>query len=254
MNSGKKENLKDFIKKEIKRSGFPLEALSSIILDKNGWDVTPHLLFFNELKECFNEIDIYASKQSKRKEFNDAMETLIIECKKQEKKPWVFFRQNKLNTDFSTLNVTPESAKESFSKGFSHHYYHRRKPCGYHFPTFVAKGKPDVILDAINHLLDSLNFAQNATSRLNEKYGVRLLEVFYPVIIFDGELFSARIKPNGDIRITKSRHLQLKVCRAIKEPKLIELSSIEMQWEISREYMIDIVTKDSLDDFLKYFP
>jgi len=182
------------------------------------------------------------------------METLIIECKKQEKKPWVLFRQKEPNTDFDTLNVTPETAKESFNKGFSHHYYYRRKPCGYHFPTFVAKGKPDVILDAVNHLLDSLNFAQNVTASLNEKYGVRLLEVFYPVIIFDGKLFSARIKPDGDIKITKSKHLQLKVCRAIKEPKLLELSQIQMRWEIKKDYMIDIVTKDSLDDFLKYFP
>jgi len=250
-----KESFEAYITKEIQKSGFPLEAFSSIILDKFGWGITPHLLFFNSAKNCYNEIDIHASKESSRKGFKEVTETLIIECKKQEKKPWVFFEQQEPNTDFRALQIALDSDEQPFERDFKKHYYHGKKPCAYHFPCFVKSGKPDVILDTVNHVIDSMAFCRNLISRINEEYKLaRVQEVFYPVIVLSGKLFSAKILTNGKIEITKSNHLQLKVSRAVEEPKLLELTEDQTCFNFTKEYLIDIVRKDWFESFLKYFP
>jgi hypothetical protein len=257
MSTPKKE-LEAFIAKEIKKSGFPLEIFSSLILEKADWNVTRHLLYFNELRSIYNEIDIYASKQSKRAGFGGSrlqvLEVLVIECKKQEEKPWVFFEQERLNSNFSTLVVVPKDSCVLFEKGFINHYYYNRKPCSYHFPTFVSSGKPDVILDTINHVIDAVNYVCLMSTNLMTKYNVRWEQIYYPVIIFDGKLYSAKIETDESITTTESNHLQLRVERALKEPEISEMSIKEVHYNISRSYIIDIVRKDFLSEFLKNFP
>jgi len=167
------EDIEKFISEQIKKSGFPLEAYSCMILDKKGWDITPHLLFYNDSKQCYNEIDVFASKASLRKGFRGGKflkrEILIIECKKQEKRPWIFFEGDEPNEDSSSLYIVPSNPYLISKASFKNHYYYKQKPCGYHFPCFVKQGKPDVILDAVNHVIDSINSYKKTTLDLRRK-------------------------------------------------------------------------------------
>jgi hypothetical protein len=253
-----KEELEIFIAKQIRKSGFPLEIFSSLKLKKAGWNVTPHLLFYNELKNSYNELDIYASKLSKRQGFVGShfmvLEVLVIECKKQETVPWVFFEQEQPTSSFLTLAVVPPDSCVLFEKSFKNHYYFNKKPCSYHFPAFVSSGKPDVILDAINHVLDALNYIRTMATNLMGNYHIRNEQIFYPVVVLDGKLFSAKIEADDTVTATESNHLQLQVERALKEPLMTEMSNTQITWSISDTYIVDIVRKDFLEEFLKNFP
>ena len=99
----------DFIKKEIERSGFPLEIEVSSILKEDGWEVLPSSIYFDEDEKSWREIDIKAYKSADSSSQNESIKpyrltlALIIECKKSEKFAWVFFPQPRSKEDLSRV-------------------------------------------------------------------------------------------------------------------------------------------------------
>jgi len=254
----KTEDIEEFISEEIKKSGFPLEAYANMILDKKGWDINPHLLYYNESEQCYNEIDIVAIKSSLRKGFKGGKflkrEILIIECKKQEKKPWIFFEGDEEIVDSSSLCVVPPNLNLVSKQSFKNHYYFKQKPCNYHFPTFVKSGKPDVIFDTINHLIESIDSYKKTTLDLKKKITFQGYDIYYPVIILDGKLFSAKIEIDGKIKVSEVNYLQLEVSRLRKEAELLGISNVQITWSNTKDYVIDVVRKGFFEEFLKNFP
>ena len=248
-----KNDIEAFIRKEIKKSGFPLEIKSALILRKLGWNAIPHTIFYNSLKNSNREIDLTAIKQIQDPRFTLAFSILVIECKKQEKKPWVFFEGDEVNTKVtSIIALSKERTYHYVRKHFEEHYYRRQKPCVFHFPAFVESGKPDVILEAINQVLDSLTFTYDQFSK-GKIYGV-FPTFFYPIIILDGRLFSAQVKPDGDIIVTETDYLQLWARKGLREPEEIEVADSSTISSFTKDIVIDIVRFDFLEKFLKFFP
>jgi len=83
------------IRKEIGKSGHPVSLKASFILNKKKWYVKNAPRYFGYGSKKVREIDIVAEKECPLVE--NSKNVLIIECKKSRDKPWVFFRQNKLN-------------------------------------------------------------------------------------------------------------------------------------------------------------
>lgn len=256
--NNKREDIERYISEQISKSGFPLEAYTCMVLDKNKWDITPHLIYYNDYEQSYNEIDVYAYKSSLRKGFTRGRflkrEVLIVECKKQEKKPWIFFEGDEEITHASSLYVVPENFNIVSQASFKNHYYYKMKPCIYHFPRFVKSGNPDVILDAVNHLIDSINSCKRTPLDVKKKIDVQAYDIYYPIIILDGRLYSAKIEIDGKIRVSEANHLQLKVSRLVKETKILKMTKEEIEWAETDDYIIDIVRKDFLGEFLKNFP
>jgi len=244
------KNVEEYITKSIGKSGFPLEIMSSILLEKHGWAIDPHVIFFNENKKEYSEVDIIASKKTRVK---DATDVLIIECKKQFKKPWVLFEGEKTNQNVTSLNIAPLTVYGVFEKYFKNHYYFNKKPCSFHFPTFIKKRSSDVILEAIVQVLDALLFFWEQEVYSIEEYKLSRVTFFYPIIILDGRLFSAHVKPNGEIESHESNYLQLKVTRALREPEKIRWSESMSKILYRKDFIIDVVRKDYIEEFLKNF-
>lgn len=245
------DEIKEYIKKEIAKSGFPLEIKVATLLDQHMWVVLPHLIY--SLKKDKNqELDIYAAKDMKS--LKNGKHVLVIECKKQENKPWIFFEQSKLNTDVFSLNISPLNLYGHFEPSFQKkHYYCKQKPCAYHFPSFVKGGKPDVILEAINQVLNALIFCWETEMYLFKKMEHKYVCIFYPIIVLDGQLFSARVGPDGNVDIKASQHLQLKVAKALEEPVSIKYGERSVLLSI-KYFIIDIVQKSYFENFLENFP
>jgi hypothetical protein len=252
-----KEEIEDHLRKEIQKSGFPLESYCSIILGKREWGVTPHYMYLPAESRDYREIDIFAVRRFE----GIGLNALIIECKKQEKMPWVFFEGERSNRDVHTLNVGDPQLYQDLAEKFRNHYYYEKRPCVYHFPCFVQHGKPDVILEAINQVLNALaahvSREQKMLSQMELQLGSHYQEyqefrrIFYPVIVLDGKLFRARVHEDGDISLTESDHLQLMVMRALPEAdKTIATDIIAFR----RSYVIDIVRKGYFNEFLNNFP
>ena len=245
-----KEQIEEYLKREITKSGFPFEIFSSITLSKFGWNCEIHTIYYSEQTKSFSEIDIRAHKLDKH--FEGVSDVLVIECKKQEKKPWVFFEQDRPNTDITTLNAVPSSLYMKLKPRFKKHYYFNRKPCSFHFPSFVSHGKPDVILDAINQVLNALDYCLEKENQMQPHLESRKT-ISYPVILLDGKLFSARVESDGDIKLSESKHLQLMVRRGLPSPMQVQISGTDALLSPIKLYIIDIVRKDGLEEFLEYF-
>jgi hypothetical protein len=56
-----KDDLKEYIKKQIAKSGFPLEIKIATLLNEKGWSVLPHLRYPIKGK-ADRELDIQAKK------------------------------------------------------------------------------------------------------------------------------------------------------------------------------------------------
>ncbi|MCW3997562.1 MAG: hypothetical protein NWF10_03215 [Candidatus Bathyarchaeota archaeon] len=159
-----KEEMEQHIKQEIQQSGFPLEIKSALIFKKSGWKVVPHILYFNEKTQKNKEIDLTAFKFEINPEIGAKTNFLVIECKKQETKPWIFFEDEKVTTENNMVIAYPrKNASLWLNKYFNNHHYYNQKPCSFHFPVFPStKEKSDVILSAINQVIDGLDFHQKA--------------------------------------------------------------------------------------------
>lgn len=242
------EKLEENLKDEISKSGFPLEIKSALTLEKLGWNTIPHVIYFNESRQCNNEIDLTAFKQIKNTDLGLAFNELIVECKKQQKKPWVFFEGGRPNMKVTTILAQPrETIYRWVDEHFEDHYYRRQKPCKFHFPCFVKSGVPDVILDAINQVIDATIFSYG------QKMGGNIPWFFYPTIILDGRLFSATAKLDGSIALTETNYLQLWANRALIRPETIPISESKGIGSYTRDFIIDIVRFDFLEEFLKNF-
>lgn len=252
--SNSARELEEYVKEEIAKSGFPLEIFVATVLEKHGWDVVPHLIY--PVKESgFQELDVHAKKAHSK--VSDTQDILIIECKKQEKKPWIFFEQDKPTEDVLTLNLSPYDYTYGWyeENQFKSHFYYNAKPCSYHFPSFQSKGghDGDVILKAINQVLDALIYWWETEMELFEKVAKKRVSLLYPVIVLDGKLFSARISSDGNISLNQSNHLQLRVARALREPLTLRFSQSSSIVLSIKNFIIDIIEKDFFESYLNNF-
>jgi hypothetical protein len=237
------------LKKIIESSGHPVSLKTSTILQKKGWYVRNSPRFTSKSEDgVLKEIDIISVKKSKI--FEDSENTLIIECKKQ-RDPWIFFEQNHKNDRIFTLNVNfagfyegcVDYSKESESI-FKKHYYYNRKLCTY----FIVGGKnPDkggpggTIDRAINQLYNAIEFYVNQSTN-------DFSEFFYPIIVFDGEMFKASYK-GQKLVIQPSDHISLFFEIEFSQPKFLETVKSNVMLT-SKPYVFDIVKLSYLERFL----
>jgi hypothetical protein len=89
----------EFIKKEIIKTGFPLEIEISSILKEDRWEVMSSAPYFDMDESRWREINIKAYKSAYEGSQGKLIKpyrltlALIIECKKSEEFAWVFFPQ-----------------------------------------------------------------------------------------------------------------------------------------------------------------
>jgi len=259
----KNNELKNKIKKEIDKSGHPVSLKASLILNKKGWYVKNAPIYFDKRTKTNREIDIVAQKKSNF--VKDAFDTLIIECKKQKKNPWVFFKQHKLNKNVFSLNIDIVETTEGRvydwldKKGiFKQHYYYDKPLSTYYFVALSGESEKlnRAIFNATNQVLDALRFYISQRLNFFEEYKLRSKApiFFYPIIVVDGKIFEASME-NSKIDVKESSHISLLVERELEEPVLIKLFSPEGYSKpiFSKPFLIDIVKLEYFERFLDNF-
>lgn len=249
------EDILEKLKKEIEFSGHPVSLKISNILNKNGWIVKNAPRFKFENDENYREIDVVAVRKSSF--FGECNDNLIIECKKQNAN-WVFFKQNRLNTNILTLNPNHlESSKLSIydwinREGcFKKSHYFNKPLCSYFFVAFV---KPDNIKESgtiersMNQVLKSLIFYMSQKDSTKESH------MFYPIIVYDGRMFEAGFNP--DLEIKETNHVSLFFEAEMEKPDIIPShgSNKIAAWFTSKPFIIDVVKFEYFEQFLKNFP
>jgi hypothetical protein len=249
----------DKIIEELVKTGFPTEIVSASVMQERGWYVLLNPSYFDVDEGKSREFDIRAFKRKTEDHLNKEYSVgiyLVTECKKSEK-PWVFFTTPedyghvarlgnviKRNLDTKrrifTDNSSPQSVISDGSlKRFHHYFQHLRLARTFHQPFRGEKEQSKMIYSAVMSVIKATLFlARDSISNS--------LRIFYPLVIFSGDLFEAQVQANKDIRLLRSKHLQLS----------FNYFTPEVQQAVSRgqsenEFIIDIVYEDYLDEFLK---
>ena len=236
------------IKKDIKKSGFPLEIEVSEVLKKHEWRVLNQQYYFDRDERKVRTIDIlaYVADHSQVGDYKPFHVSLIIECKSSSK-PWVFWTRQKDKKLFSfpfmlvkhwarPRGITPERKMyDDWLKWmpYSHTYspdLHRVALI--HYEPF-KNGKGREIFEASNQVMKALSFElmrhKESTLILPDLHPLFIL---YPVIVFDGHLFELRTE-KGNLKLLPVEYLQ-------------HLTST-----LGENFLIDVIKREFLSRYLE---
>lgn len=254
------DSLKKSILKELAKTGYPTEILAARELQSDDWGIIHNPAYIDERDHASREYDIRAFKrwevQSATTEFYIGV-SLLVECKKSEK-PWVFFttpESDFLHRQGEYIKGCSGQKRIIRSKHYSeayvaddelaefHHYFQSGHLArSYHEP-FKGKERGDyspMIFDAIMSCVKATLF------HLSGRGFDKSLSLYYPVIIFDGNLFSADVRSTEDIELQEVPYLPLEFNYSL---------SNQMRrgspWEAQERFIIDIVHFSHLRKYLE---
>jgi len=217
----------DKIKKEIEKSGFPLELYVINICSKKNTGRMPNIRYTYE--EKLREIDLYAFFEEIRIEpkkgvnLQHTSTAMIIECKMSKDKPWVFFSTGmyQFTNVFSFTKYISEFDlyfhRESkypllgqIYRNMSNNHYkdkaiHR---CITYFEAFKRPSSHSEIYKGIESVLSFLCYKREHFSKRRNELGFFTV-FFFPIIVFDGHLFEANIEEDI-VNVKEQNHIQLR--------------------------------------------
>jgi hypothetical protein len=246
----------DFLKKEIQKTGYPLEIEVSSKLDKDWEDVYNTDSYFDKQEEKLRDIDVSAKKY-----FSNCFPLVVatdldIECKKNENFVWVFFtrpfefnnevdvsgqyidelqiRTKRFDLDYISQLVMPKTSL--------HYSKIKRVAVSFdEFPINVNKNKYEEgkkqIFEAQNQLTKYVTYT-NELSFSEPPQEAKFIYFAFPCIVFDGTMYEAILK-DGRIEVRLAKHL------------VLTRSSRTSYSYYDLNYLIDIVTKSHFDSYLK---
>ncbi len=248
------------LKKQIRKSGFPLEVNASVTLNKNNWVVFNNPRFINRQSAEWKEIDIVATKPSAV--ITNGQNLLIVECKKSADKPWIFFKQPTLKPDVFTLNIAGKREGQQYGlyeEQMAAHHYLSRTVCTYYTIGYrdqhdenSSKNQESPIYRAINQVINALGFYAKREDALMRKYSLKNVVFIYPIIVFDGKLLSATIN-GSDIDISEEQHVMLYTNIEIEDVEPVRWTPSISRFKRTKPVIIDVVHKDYFEKYLDFF-
>ena len=239
-------DLEDKIKKELLKSGFPLEVFCQRTLVNNKWTVYgPQEISIND--DITKEIDILALTYYRTGRNSQIVFTLHLECKKNRENPWVFFKENKSHNDFLlveyvNLDFSLISHKISrvprfpISEMKEHHF--RSTPSSSIY-TMAFKIGTNQIYEAVSSVISSAQFLSEFRQKHRKDRNSKniIISVYYLTIVFDGKLYIADVVGSDNVELSETQHL-IYYHQKAEFPK-------------HKHYNIEIVTRDYFDTYLK---
>lgn len=243
-------DLAERIRKDIQRSGIPLEFHVLNICSTKNTGRMPGLRY--EFQGQSRELDLLAFFEEislNRREDATLQHTatdLIIECKKRADKPWVFISTPSYS--FSTMMYHLQYTSEYdlyFAKkqlhplltqifaGLTHNYYADGAipRCTSYYEAFKDPNQPSDIYKAIDNVISYMLFKRAYRLETREEFGT-FSEFYLPIVVLDGTLFEASISADT-IDVVERPHIQLRT---------FHRESI---------YVVDIVTRDYFASFFQ---
>lgn len=248
----------DFLKNEIKKTGYPLEIEISSLLDKEWQTVINTDSYYDRDEQKLRDIDICAFDdfEAPKNLPITAQARLVVECKKSEDFAWIFFTRpfrfdlvevagqyvdevqikTKNTENYQVMNMV-------LGKTGLHYRDLRRHAVAY--DEFNLKGKKESfeqkkkeIFEAQNQLKKYVGCYIEQTIESSPTSDLYTIFMSFPCIVFDGSMYEA-IVHNGNLRLRESKHLAL-------------FTLYRCPYSIFEKcILIDIVNKDYFTEYLK---
>ena len=202
-----KDDKINIVKKDILKSGIPLEIEISSLLRRNGWFVVHQAAYLDKDREVVRNIDILAIRMHVINLKKIKSLALVIECKKSEK-PWTFYTQPKSSDFYVGLVTAIESLRKLFASkqdmgGLGNVQVLIEKS---HFAdmnikvgtiSYVPFAQKDDFFEAREQVTKALAYFRKQWE----------LHLIYPVVIFDGEIYEFDIHEK-EVKIEPIEYLQ----------------------------------------------
>jgi len=243
------QKLIEDIRKDIQKSGFPLEIEVSSILTKGGWGVITRDYYLDEEESKPREIDASAYKRfearkDKRASNYDVLRvSLIVECEKSIK-PWVFYTTKKYVPTYvvKVLGKPAISTNRSFSEMWMKrtHYFLPTDQEKAVIPYEPFKGRNDrqLIFESTMQVVKATAYRMKEGRRQVESELRKTLYLMYPIIVFDGNLFAY----TSAQELKASEYLQYLANYRFADRNMADL--------VGNMFLIDVVRKDYLPTYL----
>lgn len=259
------KDLKTKIKEDLLKSGFPLELEISRKLEDREWNVLQNEYISEEEKDQEYEIDILGIKMFE-KDINGTkfklFPKLIIECKKAEKHPWVFFTREKQAVD-KPHRLIKQVSNFGVNRPFrlpNHKFYYdfdylgneidfiglntfswKTKATSY-CQAFRDPNKENQVYKAIRSLLRNLRIIKNKQNKsLSQgQWSEIILEIYFPIIVLDGNLFEGYLDKE-ELEINEIDYIPLVINSGENDLQRVLVQIVKKDYV---EALIDNIKKD----------
>jgi len=248
-------SVKNFLKREIEKTGYPLEIEISAILDRaRRWVVWNTDSYYDRDEGKLRDIDIRAVRTFETKNLLGEV-SLVIECKKDDNFAWVFFTRPYEFAEEDIRGHYLDELQMSFRNplidyiseiilGDCKFHYSAMKRIGVSFEEFPVQAKRATYEKKRKEIFEAENQLKKFISYSNEQDcnfafpDVNRIILYFPCIIFNGAMYEATIK-DGKVRLEESNHVLL----------MTQNRTAYSNWELG--FLVDVVTKDYFEELLK---
>jgi len=263
-----KDTLEDYLIEKVKKSGYPLEIEISNILENERFVVFNTQYYYDEEAHQGRDIDIYALPLEPDPYDDELLPfrlrtDVAIECKKSETHAWVFYTRPRIPMSSiymrGQLGTTIPNPKEFSTESFS--WFLEQKCLILHYDNFeriaiayeeIKKKKMTAetgkdssrreIFEAINQLVKFTCYenhhTSNRTTALSELSSRELITIFFPIVVFDGDMFEVSFE-HGQPKLEKRNHILLTTHYRCPHCREVE------------NFTIDIVHRSYFPEFLR---
>ena len=236
------------IKEDIEKSGLPLEIEVGSTLREKGWRVFHQRYYLDPDENKSRFVDVVANriKKTGSKRINRINQTLFIECKRSLDKPWVFYTvpnfedifMNALSVKFITEPELPHHIENALIAR-SHYFRDPKEAAIIHYEPFIGRGGGK-IFTAVNQVLKALRYeVKEKIIPLIKKGPKGIIAFFYPVIVFDGNMYKGERLNGGKLEISPIDYVKH------------EVSYLDLEKGMEESYLIDVLKKEFLSDYLR---
>ena len=251
------------MKDAIKRSGYLIEHRIEQILREEGYYVDTNPVFPDPETGKSREIDIEAISDVRiyKEGYNFVFPFLICECESNAQ-PMVFFTKEseiafmhheEVKVSGMPVKFWQEDGYVSFSEftGMEKFHHYCKETISTQYCTFQLKKDKSSWMalhseeqhDTFNSLIKALEYKiadhYNGWVFPDKIYEKDInIQVYYPLVILQGQLYSATLK-NNRLILRKSRHIQFR-----KELFVSRINKVET-------YQIDVISEEYIRDYLK---
>ena len=234
---------------DIKKTGYPTELRASRLIQETGWFIEQNPSYLDENDHTSREYDIYAYRGDWGSKGSIHLGNyLLIECKREDK-PWVFFRNvagrsldrpeyiktSNLEILFGEKALLPYTEINSIF-----HYFDESIPlCSSYYVAMSGAQERQTIFKAIMSCMNATNFYTLKAPLRNSA----LIGIYFPLIVFEGELLCADIDNNVSVQPTQHLLLHLNYARRPERTRAYPS-------EYFQRYFIDVINIDYLQDYL----
>ena len=252
-------NQTEFLKRELKKKGYPLENYLQALLANKGWHVQPNAYFLDKDTNKGRELDIRAIYDDfEYSSWSYFPLNLLIQCRRIEGNAWIFFsvpQRSTLLTKISRYGL-PEFLESAglviFGMGETH--FEKSEVLATNYCEIITDKKKsnkrtdniwNCVITLIKATSQELEQAHAETKRYLEEEGgfsdfaenpIELVNIFYPLIVFEGKMYEAKFF-NNDIELERREYVQL----------FVDYQS----GRYKGEFCIDVITKERFSEYLK---